>query len=83
MSGFVVIESTPGYMPDADDPATFEDYGDAVAYVNELGDELAEQGYSVDRSIASADNLYALYATRTDTVAPDLGRYVSIVKDED
>lgn len=80
---YIVIESTPGYMPDADEPATFEEYADAVEYVNELADELESQGYSTDRGYASADNLYAVYATRGDTVAPDLGRFIAVEVDHD
>jgi hypothetical protein len=80
---FVVIENTPGYLPDADDPAMFEDYSEAVAYLNEVCDELEEQGYKVDRSWASADNLAAAFAQRDDTVAPDLGRTVQIIRDDE
>jgi len=79
---FVVIESTPGYMPDADEPAVFDNYADAVAYANELCNELEEQGYTVDRSWASQDNLFAAHATRDDTIAPDLGRTIQVVRDD-
>lgn len=75
---FVVIESTPGYMPEADDPAIFDTYAEAVAYANELADELEEQGYETDRSWASSGNYYAIKAERSDTVAPDLGRFIAV-----
>ena len=64
---FVVIE----HMPDSDEPAEFENYADAVAYANELCDELEKAGYSVDRSWASSGNYFAAFA-------PDLGRYVAV-----
>lgn len=79
--GFIVIESTPGYMPDSE-PADFEDYSDAVAYANELADELEEDGYSCDRSWASSGNYYAIKCTRSDTVAPDLGRFIAVERDD-
>lgn len=82
MQNYIVIESTPGYMPEADEPAEFDNYADAVAYANELADELEEQGYTTDRSWASRDNYYAIKAERTDTVAPDLGRYIEVARDE-
>jgi hypothetical protein len=33
---FVVIESTPGYLPEDDDPVTFEDITDARVYASDL-----------------------------------------------
>lgn len=80
---FVVIESTPGYMPEDDDPLYTEHYDEACERVNELCDELEAQGYEVDRSLASRDNLYAAHAERPDMVAPDLGRTIQIVRVED
>jgi hypothetical protein len=80
---FTVIENTPGYMPDADELAEFDEYSDAVAYANELADELEKQGYVTDRSWASSDNSYAIHAERTDMVAPDLGRNIEVVKIEE
>ena len=79
---FLVIEGTPSYLPDADEPADFVEYSDAVAYANELADELEADGYSTDRSLASADNMYAICATRSDTVTPDLGRIIQVVCDD-
>lgn len=78
---FYVIENTPGYMPDADEPADFEEYSDAVAYANELCDELEEQGYTVDRSWASSGNYFAAHATHPDRIH-DLGRYVAVERAE-
>jgi hypothetical protein len=79
---FVVIESTPGHMPDSCEPAEFVEYADAVAYANELADELEDQGYTTDRSWASSGNYFAVYATRDDMVAPDLGRFIAVERDE-
>jgi hypothetical protein len=77
---YEVIENTPGYLPDVDEPATFEDYSDAVAYANELADELEEQGYTTDRSWASRDNFYAISATTNEP--HDLGRWIEVVRVE-
>ena len=79
---FVVIENTPGYLPDDLEPAEFETYTEAVAHANELADELEEQGYTTDRSWASRDNSYAIHAERSDTVAPDLGRNIEVVRSD-
>jgi hypothetical protein len=35
MPRYIVIENTPGYLPDDDDPATFEDLEGAIAYLRE------------------------------------------------
>lgn len=42
MSGFVVIESTPGYLPDDDDPAVFETLRDARSYARDLVAQLRD-----------------------------------------
>ena len=75
---FLVIENTPGYMPESE-PAEFEEYADAVAYADELADELEEQGYVTDRSWASRDNYYAVNAT-TDEKIYDLGRTIEVIR---
>jgi hypothetical protein len=80
---FVVIESTPGYLPEDDDPLVTDSYEEAVEEVNRICDELEDAGYVVDRSWASQDNLYAAHAERPDMVAPDLGRTVQIIREED
>ncbi len=81
---FIVIENTPGYLPDADEPAEFESYSEGVAYANELADELEEQGYTCDRSWASSQNTYAIHCARPEgtMVAPDLGRNIEVIADE-
>jgi hypothetical protein len=81
---WLVIESTPGYMPDADEPAEFREYADAVAYAHELANELEDQGYVCDRGWASSGNYLAIQCElpREATVAPDLGRLIAIERDE-
>lgn len=78
--GFVVVvENTPGYLPESE-PADFAEYVDAVAYANELADELEEDGYTCDRSWASRDNFYAINCTRDGS--HDLGRVIEVIRDE-
>jgi hypothetical protein len=82
---FVVIENTPGYLPDDDDPPTFEDYGDAVAYLNERAAEYADDpdgNYRVEYGCASSGN-YAAVVVWDDDRAHDLGRYIAVERVED
>lgn len=85
---FVVIENTPGYLPEDDDPPTFAEYADAVAYMNERVAEYVEQleddlegeneGHTVDvnEGCASSANYSATYVT---TTRPhDLGRWFAV-----
>jgi len=79
---FYVVENTPGYLPDADEPADFDSYADACAYANELADELEEDGgFTCDRSWASSTNHYAIYCEETSGFAR-LGRYIEVVRAE-
>lgn len=78
---YLVIENTPGYMPESE-PVEFDDYNNAVAYANELANELEDDGYTTDRSWASRDNYYAINAT-TDAKIHDLGRSIEVVLAEE
>lgn len=78
---YIVVESGPGYMPGQDEPAEFDNYADAVAYANELADELEEQGYECDRSWASSQNTYAISCTTSEKIH-DLGRTIEVLADE-
>ncbi len=78
---YLVIENTPGYVPDAE-PAEFDSYTNAVAYANELLDELEDEGYTTNRGWASRDNFFAGMAT-TDERSHDLGRSVEVVRAEE
>ncbi len=78
---YTVVENTPGYLPESE-PADFEEYADAVAYANELADELEEQGYVTDRSWASRDNYYAIQATTSERIH-DLGRVIEVIREEE
>jgi hypothetical protein len=73
---WTVIENTPGYLPDAE-PTDFAEYSEAVAYANELADELEEAGYVTDRSWALQINHFAIKATHPDRIH-DLGRSIEV-----
>jgi hypothetical protein len=80
---FIVIENTPGYMPDDDDPATFEDYDDAVAYMNERAESLAEfiaegEGKPEISVGWASPNNYAAVMVYDHARAHDLGRYIGV-----
>ena len=47
-----------------DDAADFVEYEDAVDCVDDEADEYEDDGYECDRSLASANNLYAVRCTR-------------------
>ena len=79
---FLVIENTPGYLPDADEPAEFDTYAEGVAYANELADELEEQGYECDRSWASSQNTYCISCTTSEKIH-DLGRVIEVLEAEE
>lgn len=79
---YVVIENTPGYLPEEDDPACFEDYANAVSYMNELAAEYAEDSrFRVEYGYASEDN-YAALMIYDDSKMYDLGRSIAVVWDE-
>jgi hypothetical protein len=81
---FVVVEFTPGYLPDEDEPAEFDDYSAAVEYLNERAAEYADDpdaSYRVEYGIASSDNLAAA-VVHDDEKMHDLGRIIEIVRAE-
>lgn len=81
MQRFVVIENTPGYLPDDDDPPTFDEYAEAVSYLNERAAEYEAEGLRIEYGIASADNLSACKVW-DDSKTHDLGRSIEILNDE-
>lgn len=81
---YVVLENTPGYLPEDDDPFVTEDYAQAVAYLNERAAEYADDAdanYRVEYGWASGDNLAAVMVWDDDR-SHDLGRYIGIELDQ-
>jgi hypothetical protein len=80
---WIVIENTPGYMPDDDDPFITDDYSAAVAYLNERCEEYADiigddkPVYRVEYGWASSGN-YAAAMIWDDSRTHDLGRYIGV-----
>ena len=78
---YVVIENTPGYMPEDDDPAVFETLEDARAYAFELA-----QGYKddADSNYRVTDDGAGEYGCDTYWVedldrSHDLGRMIEVM----
>lgn len=77
---FVVVNNTPGYLPEDDDPATFEDLSSAVEYLREEVVRYCEHlieveesfrvHWSDDRDYATVENLDRIH---------DLGRVFEII----
>jgi hypothetical protein len=76
---WIVIENTPGYLPDDDDPFETDDYHEACEHAESLAVELEEQGYDCDRSWASSGNYFAISCTRDER---DLGRWIAVERVE-
>ena len=74
---YVVIENTPGYMPDEDEPFETDDYSAAVKYLNERAAEYADDDHRVEFGWASSANLAAVMVY-DDSKTHDLGRYIGI-----
>ncbi len=74
---YVVIENTPGYMPDEDEPFETDDYADAVYYLKQRAEEYEEEGLRVEYGWASSANLAAVMVY-DDSKTHDLGRYIGI-----
>ena len=70
--GYIVIENTPGYMPEGE-PAEFDSMDEATAYAEDRAKELEDDGYT---RVINETRLIEL--ERSDTVAPDLGRVITI-----
>lgn len=82
---FTVIESTPGYLSEDDDPPTFEEYADAVAYMIQRASEYENDpdgNYRVDFGYASRDNYAAANVWDRDK-SHDLGRMIEVVLIQD
>ena len=80
---YVVIENTPGYLPENDDPATFETLDEARAYLAEEVERYLEHMDEVgdDPDVSWSDERDSCYVTRSDS-EHDLGRVFEIVEAE-
>jgi hypothetical protein len=93
---WTVIEYTPGYVPDNDDPPVFDEWADAIEYLLERRRELFEDDYSYSYPPEDKDGdpvfelevgdiegsgQYFVYYDKRKT--HDLGRIVEIVTYEE
>jgi hypothetical protein len=81
---WVVIENTPGYMPDDDDPATFDDRTDAVHYLRDEVERLCEhiQEGEGDPFVSWTEERDSAHVTDS-TREHDLGRVFEIAQQEE
>ncbi len=80
MTQYTVIENTPGYLPDDEDPPIFDEYADAVEYLNDRCKEYEddESGvFTVEYGLASSGN-YAAAAISDSSKMHDLGRWIAV-----
>lgn len=78
---YVVVENTPGYMPDSDDQLRTDDWDTAVSHARELAGELEEQGYSCDHTDEDlAVEYYGIYCFKHEN---DLGRVITVTPVEE
>jgi hypothetical protein len=81
---YVVIENTPGYLPDDDEPATFALFHEAVAHMDSLVEsyrEGIEGGGTLDRHVSMMRYRASAYVTDP-AREHDLGRYFEVVESE-
>jgi hypothetical protein len=88
VTSFVVIENTPGYLPEEDDPYVTDDYLAAVAYMNarvaEYVEFIEETGAEAEVSQGWASpNNYAAVMVYDKSREHDLGRYFGVEIDEE
>ena len=84
---FTVIESTPGYMPEADDPPVFDTYAEAVAHLNveveRYAEQLQEAGEAVLVTPMASGGNYSAAHVRVMYREHDLGRFFSVEQVEE
>lgn len=80
MARYIVIENTPGYLPEDDEPGKFGTFRAAAAHAKALASELRKQGYYCKGYI---DGSYTCYRT----IRPgkldlnDLGRVIEVISE--
>lgn len=84
MTRYVVIENTPGYLPEEDDPYVTEDYAAACAYLLERVEQYMEFVSEGGGEPASTGDSTGSFAYVTDMSREhDLGRNFSVEVCED
>lgn len=83
---YAVIENTPGYLPEDEDPPTFDCYAEAVRHVadyyKQLCEEVNDDG-SRRYDVSPIVNGQFSYVLAGDAGIAHLGRVVEIIKVED
>jgi len=93
MPQYTVIESTPGYLPEDDDPAVFDELSDALVYASDRLSNLLDHIY--DGQVYGTDEGYTgwkIVGTLQDdhsvvvydnSRTHDLGRVIAVVEYEE
>ncbi len=92
VAGYVVVENTPGYLPEDDDPATFATLAEARVYASDLLSRLLDTlydsqmldedpppGFTVHGSFAQEDTSVLVYDNSREH---DLGRVIEILEEQ-
>jgi hypothetical protein len=81
---WTVIENTPGYLPEDDDPPVFDSYAEAVSYLNERVAEYVDDpdGEFTAEPAASSGN-YAAAVIHDHSRQHDLGRWIAVERVEE
>lgn len=89
---YVVVENTPGYLPEDDDPATFENIEDARVYASDLLSRLLDhlvdceddpsEAFAALNISGSFQSDLCVYVTDSRR-AHDLGRVIEIIEAPD
>lgn len=82
MPKFIVIENTPGYLPDDTDPGVYDTFQEALEAAKTLEAELIDMGYTQEGSTIQEANYYQSYWT-TEEKMHDLGRVIEIMEAEE
>ena len=79
---YVVVENTPGYLPEDDDPATFYDLAEARAYAQDLIDRIEEHYFEAGANdvLVDGDITTSLSVLVSSNFEHDLGRVVEIAE---
>lgn len=83
---YVVVENTPGYLPEEEDPATFETFAEAEAYAYERAAEACDawnESREDDMTLASVSREHETLWRIVSDAPHDLGRVVEILPVED
>ena len=78
MTRYIMIENMPGYLPESDDPPTFDNYSDAMKALDKYWHELMNDNYDCGTIVNGQFTYYP-----EDASEHNLGRNVEIISAEE